>query len=154
VDLVATEFVENAPAISPDGRWLAYASNETGRSEVYVRPFPDVSSAKYPVTSTGGAVPMWARDGGELFYIRGDTMMTVRVETSLGFRVIERSALFEIPQEILSVGSASWMDAQNIYDVAADGRFLMGRRLPPQDQVPPKFVLIQNFAARLRALPD
>jgi hypothetical protein len=67
VPLVATPtFWEQAPAISRDGRWLAYSSNETGRHEIFVRPFPDVSGGKWQVSSGGGINPVWVPDGADL----------------------------------------------------------------------------------------
>jgi len=68
IPLVATNFTEQQPAISRDGRWLAYSSNETGRYEVYVVPFPNASSARWPISSRGGGEPLWAHNGHELFY--------------------------------------------------------------------------------------
>src|SRR4029453_1362776 len=56
------------PMVSPDGRWLAYASNESGQPEVYVRPFPDAGSARWQVSVAGGRDPMWSHSGKELFY--------------------------------------------------------------------------------------
>jgi Tol biopolymer transport system component len=66
--LIATEFAELAPALSPDGRWLAYVSMESGRGEVYVRPFPGVNQARWQVSRNGGTEPRWAHSGRELFY--------------------------------------------------------------------------------------
>ncbi|NIP94707.1 MAG: hypothetical protein GWO24_15205, partial [Akkermansiaceae bacterium] len=60
---------ESAPAISRDGRWLAYQSNETGDWEIFVRPFPDVDSGRWQVSTNGGYSPVWANSGRELFYI-------------------------------------------------------------------------------------
>ncbi len=74
VPLVASPAVELFPALSPDGRWLAYASNESGTFEVYVRPFPETASAKWQVSTAGGNEPAWSSTGRELFYInaKGD----------------------------------------------------------------------------------
>ena len=63
-----TKASENNPALSPDGRWLAYQSNKTGRSEVYVRPLPLSGTGEIAVTAEGGTRPVWARDGSELYY--------------------------------------------------------------------------------------
>ena len=66
--VAAGGFEEVAPALSPDGRWLAYASNESGRYEVYVRPFPDANAGRWQVSRNGGNEPVWAHNGRELFY--------------------------------------------------------------------------------------
>ena len=73
LDSVPTEistgrFDEYAPTVSPDGRWLAYVSVESGREEVYVRPFPDITRARWQVSPSGGYSPVWSRDGRELFF--------------------------------------------------------------------------------------
>ena len=62
---------EFSPALSPDNRWLAYASDETGRTEIYVRPFPDAGAARHPVSSAGGSEPLWSHSGRELFFRDG-----------------------------------------------------------------------------------
>jgi serine/threonine-protein kinase len=67
--LVQTPFNEINGEISPDGRWLAYESNESGRLEIYVRPLPDVNSGRWQVSTEGGTRPLWARSGRELFYV-------------------------------------------------------------------------------------
>ena len=71
VPLVTSPARELSPAVSPDSRWLAYASDESGTSEVYVRPFPDVATARWQVSVSGGTNPVWSRNGTELFYING-----------------------------------------------------------------------------------
>ncbi|HEX3236309.1 MAG TPA: hypothetical protein VHR41_19115 [Gemmatimonadales bacterium] len=71
VPLVATGATEFYPALSPDGHWLAYGSNESGTMEVYVRPFPETATAKWQVSTAGGSEPVWANSGRELFYING-----------------------------------------------------------------------------------
>ena len=82
--LLATEFDENAVTLSPDGRWLAYQSDESGEAEIYVRPFPNISSGKWTVSLGGGRVPLWAHNGRELFYLHGrgaaSRMMAARFE--------------------------------------------------------------------------
>ena len=82
---VETEFNERAPMFSPDGRWIAYVSNVSGRDDVYVQPFPE-GDHQYPVSTEGGAEPTWSRDGGELYYRLGDRMMAVLIDSSDGFR--------------------------------------------------------------------
>ena len=75
VPLVATPFTELGPALSPDGRWLAYSSDESGREEVYVRPFPDVDSGRVPISTGGGSNLRWANSGTELFFVDADRRM-------------------------------------------------------------------------------
>ena len=112
-------FDEGAPRLSPDGRWLAYVSNESGRQEVYVRLMTG-SSGRQQVSNSGGTEPVWGRDGRELFYREGDKMMAVRLDASAARLQAGRpSALFE---GRFAKGS---IDAAN-YDVTPDGqRFLM-----------------------------
>jgi serine/threonine-protein kinase len=85
--LVTTQFDEYNPALSPDDRWLAYVSEETGSPEVYVRPFPNAGDAKWQISSNGGAYPVWAHSGRELFYVNGSNEL-VSVAVSAGTRFI------------------------------------------------------------------
>jgi hypothetical protein len=76
------------PTLSPDGRWLAYVSDETGSNEVYVRAFPDVNSGKWQVSTDGGVMPMWADSGRELYYLDDNLgLVAAQVYTDSGFRV-------------------------------------------------------------------
>ena len=77
--LLQTTASEISPALSPDGGWLAYASNQSGRFEVYVERFPDLGDAQADFAD-GGAAPLWAPNGRELFYLRGDAMMGVPID--------------------------------------------------------------------------
>jgi Tol biopolymer transport system component len=88
---------EITPAVSPDGRWLAYASNESGTHEVYVRPFPDVASARWQVSSAGGTAPLWAHSGKELFFRnnRGD-LVAAEIRTTSTFSVGRQQSLFPL----------------------------------------------------------
>ena len=94
VPLVATEFNERSPALSADGRWLAYTSGASGRSEIYVRPFPDVGSALVQVSTDGGTEPIWAHSGRELFYRSASGLVAVEVAT-------EQSVFVAGRQEVL-----------------------------------------------------
>ena len=108
--------------VSPDGRWIAYEGAPTGLFQVYVRPFPDVTSGRWQVTTEGGTMPAWARNGKELFYI-GPTgaMMSVRVDAGTIWHASDPAKLFD-GQYI--VGSARL--SGRTYDVSPDGRrFLM-----------------------------
>jgi serine/threonine-protein kinase len=86
-------FGEAGPALSPDGRWLAYQSEETGRAEVYVRPYPG-TGGRIPISLQGGSEPVWSRNGKELFYRSGDSLMAATVEPGATFAVAARRLLF------------------------------------------------------------
>jgi eukaryotic-like serine/threonine-protein kinase len=104
-------FGESAPALSPDGKWLAYQSDETGRMEVYVRPYP-ATGARVPISLHGGTEPVWAHSGRELFFRSGDSLMTAAVALSPAFVVTGRRLLF--------AGAFVSGDAYREYDVAPD----------------------------------
>jgi serine/threonine protein kinase len=124
--LLQEEYEEQEPQISPDGRWIAYASNESGRQEIYVRSFPEVESGgRWQVSNNGGISPLWSRDGKELFYRSGDATMVVQVETDPIFKPENPKVLFsgryytlpDIPGLLLE---------QTPWDIHPDGtRFLM-----------------------------
>src|SRR5256885_14544622 len=80
---LATQFNEGAASFSPDGRWLAYTSNESGRPEVYVQPFPG-PGGKWQISTEGGAEPLWNHNSRELFYRIGKKMMSVQIATEIG----------------------------------------------------------------------
>ena len=107
---------------SPDGRWVAITSNESGQSEIYVIPFPPAANEKWLVSTGGGVMPRWRRDGRELFYISPDwKMMAVDVDTQPTFRSGTPRALFDTQMVDTGIrnGPMSW-------DIAPDGkRFLI-----------------------------
>ena len=148
VPLVASpEFAENYPALSPDGRWLVYTSNETGTHEVWVRPFPDVEASKTQVSVNGGTLPRWAHSGRELFYVGENREFVVaQIDTVPRFRVAERDTLFTVAQHLLLLGSAA------PYDVAPDDqRFLMARDLIAAEGGTEDHILVLNFFEELKA---
>lgn len=119
--LLSSEFDESYPDLSPDGKWLAYVSDESGRPDVYVVRFPDLGE-RFPVSSEGGGEPLWSRRGGELFYRQGDGVMSVSVQTEPRFRASRPRELFQGPY--LSRATAGGVT--RTYDVAPDGNhFLM-----------------------------
>ena len=147
VPLVATtDFAEGAPEISPDGRWLAYASNETGRDEVFVRPFPDVDSGRVRVSTDGGLAPLWSKDGRELFYTDANRGFVVTGFDPAAGEVLTRETLFTIPVDYEAE------TGNNAYDVTLDGeRFLMARAYGGEgEDEGPRFILVQNFFEELR----
>ena len=114
--LLSSPFNILRPAIAPDGRWLAYQSDESGRFEVYVRPYPDVEAGLWQISTTGGASAAWSPDGRELFYRSGDAMMRVDIDASESFVPGTPEVLFE---------GRYYVGQGRSYDVAPDGRFLM-----------------------------
>jgi serine/threonine-protein kinase len=99
VELVTSPASEYHPALSPDGRWLAYASNESGAFEVYVRPFPETSTAKWQISTAGGSEPTWSSTGRELLYINGRTeMVSAEIQPGAGFAVGKQRTLFSVSQ--------------------------------------------------------
>jgi serine/threonine protein kinase/Tol biopolymer transport system component len=146
VPLVASPaFRERSPALSSDGRWLAYASDETGRFEVFVRPFPDVGSGKWQISTAGGTSPQWSRRGDELYFLDGaNDMQAMRVTGKPTFNVLERQRLFSANGYFVS----PWAQA---YDVSPDGkRFLMLRVGSSSSATSGSMVLVQNFLADLQ----
>jgi eukaryotic-like serine/threonine-protein kinase len=140
VPWLTTPANETAPALSPDGRWLAYVSDESGRAEVYVRAFPE-SGARYQISDAGGAEPAWSPRGGELFYRSGPTMVAAEVTAGAEVRVIRRTALFSDGSYVDDVSHAA-------YDVMPDGLgFVMVRRPDPGNALMVTLNLFQNLPA-------
>ena len=113
--VVETPFASRLGMLSPNGKWLAYTSNESGRVEVYIRPFPGPGSSSQ-ISTAGGTQPMWSRDGNELFYREASKMMAARITTTPQVRVSSRTALFD--DRFLTSNATN-------YDVLPDGRFIM-----------------------------
>ena len=93
-ELLKGKYIELAPQISPDGQYMAYQSNESGKSEIYVRTFPDVNVGRWNVSSNGGNSPLWSPDGSEIFYRNDDATMVVPVETDPTFNRGNPETLF------------------------------------------------------------
>jgi len=133
-DLVKTASIEGSAgiALSPDGRWLAYTSNITGRGEIWVQPYAG-PGAPVRVSPNGGLEPLWGRDGRELFYVEGNRMMSVPVRPGLTFEFDPPAQLFEHRYSRTAIPS---------YDVGLDGRFLMIKPSgPPPGTAPISVVL-------------
>jgi Tol biopolymer transport system component len=118
----ATPFLEMGGQFSPDGRFVVYDSNETGRSEIYIRPFP-AAAGKWRVSTDGGTNPRWRADGGELFYIAPDrTLMAVAIGAGVG------SPSLSTPRPLFQtrISGSLGRDVRNNYAVSRDGqRFLI-----------------------------
>ena len=152
--LIATSFSESLPAVSPDGRWIAYQSNESGRSAVYVRPFPNIDDGKWQVSPGAGFSPVWSRDGRELFYVAagpdGRTMMAVGYAGDPTFTPARPERLFTLPNHIDFGG------AFRQWDAAPDGRRFVMLRETEEDparndprQGPAELVYVGNWFAEL-----
>ena len=143
--ILQTQFNELAPVFSPDGRWLAYVSDESGRNEIYVRPFPKVEEGKWQISTDGGVELRWAGNGRELFYRNesGDQMMAVNITTEPTFGPGTPRLLFE-GVYIRSQGASAF------YDVTPDGqRFVM---VQAEGTVSPQINVVLNWFEELKRL--
>ena len=140
-----TEFREDEPAISPDGRWIAYNSNESGQPEIYVRPFPNLDDGKWQVSAAGGVDPVWSPDGRDLFFQSPGELMVAQVETEPTFNAATPESVF------IRTGFAGSEGRE--YDIAPDGeRFLFLRGQGGQvAEGNLGLVFVQNWFEELRA---
>ena len=147
--VLVTPFDESAIMLSPDGRWLAYQSDETGANEVFVRPFPITDSGgKYQASNGGGAAPLWSRNGRELFYLAADgAMMAVRVTAGDTLQLDQPVVLFRLPAEMRLLNLLTFRYTP--WDVAPDGRFLLARRVDDVDA--DAVIVVENFLEELKA---
>ncbi len=138
-----TPFNENTARFSPDGRWLAYVSDESGRVEVYVQPYPG-PGGKWQISTEGGTEPVWNPNGRELFYRAGDKMMAVDIATQPGFAAGTPRKLFEGRYELAPVPI-------NNYDVSPDGqRFLMVKPTEQEQAAPTQINVVLNWFEELK----
>jgi eukaryotic-like serine/threonine-protein kinase len=141
VPFLLTPFDERSPRFSPDGKWLAYVSDESGRNDVYVQPFPG-PGPKWLVSTDGGIDPVWSRDGHELFYRKDDEMMAVSVAPKGEFSASRPRRLFEIR---FDAGD----DGPN-YDVSRDGKWFVMPRAA-QGPAPGELHLVLNWFGEVTA---
>jgi Tol biopolymer transport system component len=136
---------EGYPEFSPDGRWLAYVSDESGRAEVYVQPFPG-PGGKWLISQEGGTEPLWARNGTQLFYRRDDQVWVVDVRTGTGFTPGKPRLLFKAP-------GFTWGWPVRAWDISQDGqRFLMVKQEERKSQPVTEMILVQNWFEELKRL--
>jgi eukaryotic-like serine/threonine-protein kinase len=147
--LVQTPAQERHGVVSPDGRWLAYDANDSGAFEIYVRPYPDVASGRWLVSTGGGGWPLWARDGRELFYVSpAGALMRVGVERGASWTATAPAMLLKDG----SVTTAVNFFGRN-YDVAPDGqRFVVLKAASGPDAAPPQLIVVQHFDELLKRL--
>jgi serine/threonine protein kinase len=119
--LLHEDYMENQPKLSPNGRWIAYESDESKKLEIYVRSFPDVNKGRWQVSNTGGDSPLWSQDGRELFYLNGDSVMAVSVTTEPNFDTVGTPKVLFRSTYVRAVP-----DNGTPWDISPDGkRFLM-----------------------------
>ena len=147
--LVQSPATERNGTVSPDGRWLAYEANDSGQLEIYVRPYPDVTSGRWQVSSGGGTQPLWSRDGRELFYVSpANALMRVGVERSSSWVVTTPTMLLKDGSLITLSGNPG-----RSYDVSPDGqRFLVLKPGNALNAPPPQLVVVEHFDALLNRL--
>ena len=134
---LTSRFDESAGKISPDGRWIAYTSTETGRPEVYVQGFPGIMTGKWQISNGGGSMPFWRSDITELYYRSGRELMAASIQTSgQSFAPGAPRVLADIPE------------GANDYNPAPDGkRFLVAMPVEQDDARP--IHIVQNWRAEL-----
>jgi hypothetical protein len=147
--LLQTPFDEREGIVSPDGRWLAFESNSSGSYEIYVRPFPNVDDGQWRISTAGGARPLWARNGKELFYVGADgALISVAVEPK-GATWNNRT-----PTKLFERRYYTGVNSGRSYDVSSDGqRFLMLRLAGAEaSDAPPTLIIVQHWDEDLKRL--
>jgi dipeptidyl aminopeptidase/acylaminoacyl peptidase len=148
VALLKTPFNEVSGRFSPNGRWLAYVSDESGTSEVYVQAFPDLGS-KQRISINGGNAPRWRGDGTELFYLAADgTLMSVSVKLGVNFRASTPTPLFKT--RISDVGASDQWGFGTNYAVTLDGQRFLLNTVTERHAVPNTLVLNWPVALKRR----
>jgi Tol biopolymer transport system component len=150
--LLQTKFEERNGLVSPDGRWLAYESDSSGRLEIYVRPFPNAGGGQWQVSTGGGTAPLWARSGKELFYLAPDgALLRVPVEASgatwnAGTPTKLLEGRYYTPGGAATVGRT--------YDVSPDGQRFLMIKAPGADATaaPPSVIVVQHWDQELKRL--
>ena len=154
--LLQTPFAESNGEISPDGRWLAYESNDSGQFQISVRPFPHVNNGHWQVSTSGGMQPLWARDGHELFYraLTGG-LMGVRVEPGTTWTASPPTTVLDGPYFFGETFAGVSAYSSRSYDASPDGkRFLMIKEGSAAGQAvaPASIVVVQNWLEELKRL--
>jgi eukaryotic-like serine/threonine-protein kinase len=146
--VLQSPFTERNGVVSPDGRWLAYEANDSGPFEISVRPFPDVNSGHWRVSSEGGTAPLWTRNGEELIYVSPTGgLMSVGVTRSPSWAASR-------PVPVLKEGYVTTpnVDRGRNYDIAADGRFLMVKEGRADQTAPVGITVVQHWGEELKRL--
>jgi dipeptidyl aminopeptidase/acylaminoacyl peptidase len=139
-----TPFNEGGPVFSPDGHWLAYISDESGRPEIYVKPYPG-PGGKWQISTEGGSEPAWNHNGRELFFRSGSKMMAVEVTTLPTFSAGKPKLLFEGQYVPVQAGLMS-----TAYDVSPDGQRFLMIKAGEQAQAPSQINVVLNWFEELK----
>ncbi len=141
---MATAFTETSPAISPNGRWLAYSSNESGKNDIYVVPFPNTHGGKWAISTDGGTEPVWSHRGTELFYRDASgNLVAVGVNADVTCSVGRWTTLFP------AAGYESNRFTPQYAVARDDKRFLMIR--PLETKSPDNIIIVENWFEELKA---
>jgi serine/threonine-protein kinase len=145
ITVAAGSYDEYMPALSPDARWIAYVSQESGREEVYVRPFPQTDRARWQVSTAGGVSPTWSHSGRELFYVnRTDSLVAVDVSGTPDFRAGTGRALFSTTPYVI-------LPFHRSYDVSPDDRsFIMIQRSGQSGAEANRLTVVLNWFEEVR----
>ena len=140
VPFLQTSFNEGPAKFSPQGRFVAYVSDQSGQNQVYVRPFPE-GEGQWQVSSQGGVQPRWSKDGKELFYVENGTLVAVEVSTRPSFTTGATTRLFQHPN----------LPTEHRYDVSRDGqRFVLVETIESEEAKAPSIHVVQNWFAEFR----
>jgi len=147
--LLQEKYVESQPEISPDGRWMAYTSDESGKYEVFVRSFPDVDKGRWQISTAGGDTPLWSPNGREIFYRNGDEVIAVVVETEPTFKAGKPESLFS------GTYTSSSTAEFHPWDISHDGKhFLMMKEVTSDGTAasggPRKINIVVNWIEELK----
>jgi len=157
--LVRSSFSERNGIVSPDGRWLAYEAEDSGQSEVYVRPYPNVDGGRWQVSAGGGSRPLWSRDGHELFYIGRAEFLRVAVQGGASWVSTTPSLVVPLRPPAGGAQGSYTVIGPNIpgrtYDISADGQRLLTVKNVPSanpESSPRQIVVVQHFDEELKRL--
>jgi len=149
--LVHSSFNERNGIISPDGRWLAYEADDSGRAEIWVRPFPEVNRGHWQVSTGGGTRPLWTRSGQELLYLSpAGALMRVGAERAPSWAATTQTML--VKEGYFTTPGAN---TGRTYDISPDGqRFLMIKEGggPDQTAAPASLIVVQRWVEELKRL--
>ena len=141
IPLFHTEAYENTPMFSPDCRWIAYTSDESGRDEIFVSAYPNVGK-KWQISNSGGKEPLWRSDGRVLYYRNNDAMMSVAIQSQKEFSYETPKLVFKVPFESYSITHYDYDHLNN--------RFIMLKQ--DKSSVPRQINIVLNWVEELKRI--